>query len=249
MFRTNGSGGVNAENSLGFNLRRSLLSATSLATTLLFLVPGIADAQSTTRDWSGPFVGATVGGTFGGGSIDLSYSDSSNSPPTIGVPMLGPSGSIVGGYNFQRGNFVYGLAADGSALVATGQASGSNYSANERLYGLLSLRGRLGLATGPLLLYATGGIAGGYARFDTTISDGATHNSTLAAAMGAGFVFGPTVGAGGEYAINDHVSLTAEGTVTQLGPLTASGDNGKGSYTASSRTTTVGVRGGVNFHF
>lgn len=242
------SGASTLAMNLGFNLRRTLLSATSLATTLLFLVPGIAAAQSTTQDWSGPFIGATVGGALGRGSIDLAYSSSSDSPSTIGVPVLGPSGSIVGGYNFQRGNFVYGLAADGSLLYVTGQASGSNYSANERLYGLLSLRGRLGLATGPLLLYATGGIAGGYSRFDTTIYDsGHTHSPT--AAMGAGFVFGPTMGVGGEYAINDQVSLTAEGTVTQLGPLTATGDNGKGSYNANSRTTTVGVRGGVNFHF
>lgn len=230
-------------------MRRYLLSGTSLVTTLFFLVPGAAFAQGTPHDWSGPFVGAGVGGLLGGGSIDLTYTDSSDSPATIGVPMLGPSGSIVGGYYFQRDNFVYGVAADGSVLYVTGAATGSNYTANERLYALLSLRGRLGLATGPLLLYATGGIAGGYARFDTTISDGDFHNSSVVPAMGAGFVFGPSFGAGGEYALNDRVSLTAEGTVTQLGPLTATGDNGKGSYTASSRTTTLGVRGGVNFHF
>lgn len=230
-------------------MRRTLLSATSLATTLLFLVPGIALAQSAPHDWTGPYLGVGVGGLLGSGEIDFDYSDSTDSPSRVTVPMLGPSGSVVSGYNFQRDNFVYGIEANGSLLYATGHATGANYSADERLYGLLSLRGRLGLATGPLLLYATGGVAGGYANFDANVSDGDVHNSTQARARGAGVVFGPTAGIGAEYALNDNISLTTEGTVTQLGTLTATGDNGKGSYTATSRTTSVGIRGGVNFHF
>ena len=236
MFRTNGSGGVNAENSLGFNLRRSLLSATSLATTLLFLVPGIADAQSTTRDWSGPFVGATVGGTFGGGSIDLSYSDSSNSPPTIGVPMLGPSGSIVGGYNFQRGNFVYGLAADGSVLVATGQASGSNYSANERLYGLLSLRGRLGWDGGAFLPYLTAGIAFANAHVESSGGFNVAESNTHV---------GWTVGAGVEFAATENFSIDLLYRYTDYGTQ----DYDVGVALGEVGFTTHQVQAGLNWRF
>lgn len=56
----------------------------------------------------------------------------------------------------------------------------------------------------------------------------------------------PTAGVWAEYAVNDKVSLTAEGVVTSLSPLTATGDNGKGSYRATSRTNDFNVRGGVN---
>jgi hypothetical protein len=55
--------------------------------------------------------------------------------------------------------------------------------------------------------------------------------------------------AGVEYALNDRISLTTEGIVTNLGPVTATGDNGKGSYTATARTMNLTIRSGVNLHF
>ena len=230
-------------------MRHSLLSATSLATTLLFLVPGVVHAQSTPHDFSGPYIGASLGALTGAGTIDLSFIDPNDrrgSPSRIEVPILGASGTVSGGYNFQLNSFVYGIEADGTLLYAKGSASGATYTANEQLAGLLSLRGRLGVASGPLLVYATAGVAGGYAGFDVTTA-GLSNSGTTASR--AGIVYGPTAGVGGEYAVNDKVGLTAEGLVTSLSPLTATGDNGKGPYTATSRTSDFNVRGGVKFHF
>jgi outer membrane immunogenic protein len=233
-------------------MRTSLLSATSLATTLLFLVPGVVLAQSTAHDFSGPYLGASLGALAGTGTIDLDFDNPGSqfgSPSRVEVPILGASGTVSGGYNFQLNSFVYGIEADGTLLYAKGSTSGLGYTANERLQGLLSLRGRLGLVNGPLLVYATAGVAGGYGSFD--IRTQATQLSTDATtASAAGIVYGPTAGIGAEYAVNDKVSLTAEGVVTSLSPLTATGDNGKsgGPYTATSRTNDFNVRGGIKFH-
>jgi outer membrane immunogenic protein len=247
-------------------MRRILLSATSLATTLLFLVPGV-QAQDTPHDWSGPYVGANLGIVRGTGTISLDFTDpldQGSSPSSVSIPMLGPSGSIVAGYNAQVGRFVYGIEADGTllsikgsfvdppvtALVSPGPPpviiTSGGTTANERLDTLLSLRGRLGLTDGSLLFYLTAGVATGYSGFDITTTGGVTPGTPTSA---AGWVYGGTGGIGVEYAVNDNVSLTAEGLVTNLGPLTATGDNGKGPYTATGRTSTATVTGGLKFHF
>ena len=111
---------------------------------------------------------------------------------------------------------------------------------------MLSLRGRLGLVNGPFLVYTTAGVAGGYGSFDVLTDVGP---GTVTTANAAGIVYGPTAGVGAEYAVNDKVSLTAEGAVTSLSPLTTTGDKGKGSYTATGRTNDFNVRSGVKFPF
>jgi len=229
-------------------MRRYLLSATSLATTLLFLVPGAAFAQSTVHDWSGFYLGLGVGGILGTDTLAFTYTDAGGAPPSVDVPVLGPSGTITAGYNVQSDKFVYGIEADGSFSTASGTvAPNSSSSVTSRLNALLSLRGRLGFANGNLLTYATAGITGGYGSFASHLNYGTT--DPIVDANAAGVVIGPVAGIGMEYALNDNVSLTAEGTVASLGSLTATGDNGKGSYTAKNHTTAFGLKSGVNFHF
>jgi len=107
-------------------MRISLLSATSLATTLLFLVPGAVLAQTAPHDFSGPYLGASLGALTGTGTIDLDFDNPGSqfgSPSRVEVPILGASGTVSGGYNFQLNSFVYGLEADGTLLYATGTAS------------------------------------------------------------------------------------------------------------------------------
>jgi opacity protein-like surface antigen len=116
------------------------------------------------------------------------------------------------------------------------------------LEALLSLRGRLGLTNGPLLYYATAGIAAGKASFTTDVIDSGDIQPNQPASA-TGIVYGLVAGAGVEVALNDSVSLNVEGLVTDLGPLTASGDNGKGTYEVRSRNRVLNLRTGVNVHF
>jgi len=227
-----------------------LLPATALATTLLFLVPGAAAAQ-TPHDWSGFYLGLTTGAARSDTRFDFDYTDSNDSPAELTLPMLGASGGLVLGVNFQQDQFVYGLQADGSLMRLNGSYSSSSpdVDIDAQLDALLNLRGRIGLATGPLLLFATAGLAAGHETFNTTILGSSGNPGDVVTAHADGIVIGPTVGMGMEYAVNDKVSLTAEGTVANLGGLTAPGDNGKGSYTARSTAPVVGARAGINFHF
>ena len=121
-------------------MRQRLLSATSLATTLLFLVPGAALAQGPVHNWSGPYLGASIGAVGGHSYLDFDYASGSGDPTSVIVPVLGPSLTVTGGYNFQNGAFVYGIEADGTLMSVSGESkSGTLYDVTSRLDSLLTL--------------------------------------------------------------------------------------------------------------
>ena len=81
-----------------------------------------------------------------------------------------PSGALAGGqigYNWQTGSWVYGLQADGDCANIRGSALCPNPIAScaSDTRALASFRGRLGWATGPVLLYGTGGLGCANTRF------------------------------------------------------------------------------------
>jgi outer membrane immunogenic protein len=223
------------------------LPSTALATTLLFLVPGVALAQTSPYDWSGPYIGLSAGAASGTTHFDITGGTTS----TADVPVMGATGTITLGVDGQNGNFVYGLAADGTFLTLHGSGAQTDQTIDTALDRLLAIRGRLGLANGPLLFFATAGVAAGHETFNTNITI-SNPSANQRPAIGDGYVFGPTYGLGVEVAVTDKMSLTAEGVVTNLGGLTATGDNGKASdsaYTATAANTNLNLRAGVNFHF
>ena len=235
-------------------MRRQLLVATALTTTTTFLVPGIAAAQTGVWDWSGPYIGAGVSASVADTTFDFVYpdpDDQGDAPSSVMIPELGYGGTITGGFNLQRGNIVYGLEADGTVTTLSGQRTGGSldesdgYEVNDRLDALLTLRGRLGVTAGQLLLYGTAGLAVGITSYETDIRQ----DPDFVPATAAGVAFGPTAGLGVEVALNDAISLKAEGLVTKLGGPTATGDNGKGPYTVDRQSLQVDVRTGVNVHF
>jgi outer membrane immunogenic protein len=224
-------------------MKRSLLAATALSTSVMFLVPGAGLAQST-FDWTGFYAGVGIGGATTKSTLQYD----SLSLPTDPIPFVG-GGSTVGanlGHNWQAGTLVYGLEADGNLLAFTGSLSGPDYSAEERITALLSLRGRLGYAADRFLVFGTAGIGAGQASFNTDVGKGT--------AVGAnGIVLGPVVGAGIEYALNDNLTVKAQGKLYNLSPLTAVGDGGKGEspdpYTATYTPRPLVFEAGFNVHF
>jgi len=141
-----------------------------------------APALAPLPTWAGFYIGA-MGGY-------ASEDNGSNSFDRKG----GFAGGTVG-YNWQAGNIVYGLEAD----AAWADVSNSAFGVDAKLDTLGTVRGRIGYAFGPTLLYATGG----YAWADSKISiagfgsDSHVHS-------------GWTVGAGLEYMIAPHWSLKGE---------------------------------------
>ena len=146
-------------------MRTQLLVATALTTTIGFLVPGIALAQGPAPfDWSGFYTGISAGVVSSQSTIDFDGFDSFSYPKHLDLPELGQDGTVKFGYNWQTGQFVYGLEQDLGVVSLScthsgGTYPGSNYSVQDSLNTLLSMRARFGVAFDRMLLFATAGVA------------------------------------------------------------------------------------------
>lgn len=161
--------------------------------------------------WQGLYIGGHVGWAWtdiDAGSNILILGSGTMQLGTLSNTNIFGGGQI--GYNFQSGNFVYGIEIDLGGMDAG--ASGSFVDPGNRnrvlyvkgksgFYG--DITGRAGFALGNALIYAKGGFAfftGGVKVSDPL--DGFSQNS--------GTFTGWTVGAGVEYALNPNWTLKAE---------------------------------------
>jgi outer membrane immunogenic protein len=128
-------------------------------------------------DWTGLYVGANAGYGIGRNPSTVGF------PGFFGNPVPPPEsftqapagwlGGFQAGYNWQAGHLVLGAEGD---WQWTGQRdtacvfvcdSETTVNLNQRLHSFGTVRGRLGLASGPVLFYATAGAA--FANIDDTI--------------------------------------------------------------------------------
>lgn len=149
-----------------------------LAGTAMAVVPAVAMAADLPVRGPAPapvFVQAapTWGGFYVGANFGLAWTSAKNFQDNVslcGNSLCGwesddQNGSGVGGlagltagYNFQSGNFVYGLEAD-IAGVWGGKVKNSNYNQELSTRAVATIRARLGIASGATLFYLTGGVA------------------------------------------------------------------------------------------
>ncbi|HUZ12343.1 MAG TPA: outer membrane beta-barrel protein [Caulobacteraceae bacterium] len=184
---------------------------------------------------------------------------------TFGVDNKGSSGTWGGqlGVNAQSGALVFGVEGDLNALYgarsqtsaftlpATGLTTGSATTVTNYTdpHWMGSVRGRLGWAMGPLLLYGTGGVAFagvreatgyGYAPAVTpavtTANPGTTFGPYANGSSGDRTLTGWTVGGGAEWALSRHVSIGAEYRHSDFGHRTfVSGGGGPNQLSGASR--------------
>lgn len=121
--------------------------------------------------WCGFYVGGHLG--YGRTKFDAE-GDSGGSAPVTVTGSIKPSGIAVGlhsGYNWQVGQWVYGIESDGTVTpwekddrwdLGTGRIDRTAW--NGRLDWLSSIRARLGFAFDRTLIYATGGVGFGSAK-------------------------------------------------------------------------------------
>jgi outer membrane immunogenic protein len=155
-----------------------------------------------TFNWTGPYGGAQLGGTFGQTSVKA---------PALGLATTIDNGGVLGGgyggYLFQQQNLVFG--AEGEFNFISNKQSSSPI-VNNNLYNvsvysnyLISIDGRLGYAYKNILIYAVGGYA--------FINNGTSINKNGAGYYGSTQTFnGYDIGAGVEYAINQNWSARLE---------------------------------------
>ena len=177
--------------------------------------------------WNGLYVGAHAG-----------YRFSSTAVEGWNVPAVSQSGFQGGGhlgYNFQTGNAVFGVESDLTFGSASSTSTLSGAALMMRDSWSSTLRGRIGYAFGPALLYGTGGLA--LADQQVTLTSPALSASNLR----VGYV----LGGGIEYKFSPKVSTRVEALHY--------GYNDRNLNWASSaqgvKQDSNVVRAGVTYHF
>jgi len=199
--------------------------------------------------WTGLYVGLNAGYSF---SRDFTREDSAFPYNGVALEHLRSSASgFTGGgqigYNYQMGHFVLGIEADFNYVDLSRTKTSLSGAVTEDISGnfIGTVRPRVGVAFGPALLYATGGLA--YSSVDTTIT-GNTANTL--SASNTGMRVGWAAGAGAEYALNRSLSLRLEYLHTDLGRTDLSGVAlDTNTYAWRDHLTDNVVRLGINFRF
>jgi outer membrane immunogenic protein len=191
--------------------------------------------QRSSYDWTGFYVGANVGAAITTNGYADSVGNSQFNDLTLNNTFFwslhaggqGVVGGIQGGYNYQVGSFVVGAQADldfghiggAGSFTGTGALYGSTMTqtASEYLNGLGLLEARAGYAGfDRWLLYAEGGLALG--SVDRAASLTGTSASWLSwSGSSSGIDAGYALGGGVEYALTDHIALTADCQYYNLG--------------------------------
>ena len=140
-------------------------------------------------NWTGFYIGGNVGGGWSedSGATRCTEAGVANTPfcqivPGGTINGSGVIGGVQAGYNWQAGpNWLIGIEADiqgadikGSTTVngpfpffGGGFGDPATYTASEKIDWFGTVRGRVGVTTGPVLFYVTGGLAYGHARLNT----------------------------------------------------------------------------------
>lgn len=218
-----------------------------------------AAASYPTANWMGLYIGANVGSGYARNENSLAVASAPPSAERYVTTSGGFLGGVQAGYNWQASNLVFGIEVDfqGSTqkddqtclILCVVPTQFARVEHSMPWFG--TVRGRVGYAAGPALLYLTGGLA--YGKVETDISEaigGVTGTFRFAETktgwtVGAGMerpfdlfgLFGPNWTAKTEYLYIDLGSTTHAYTHVGLGHVVASD------------VTNHVFRAGLNYHF
>jgi outer membrane immunogenic protein len=187
--------------------------------------------------WSGFYAG--INGGYAWGHSDWNNAVAGNTSFNVKKYQLG--GTF--GYNWQTGNFVFGLEGDVDASWADGSGTGAaggpcDASCSTKNTWLATGRGRLGYAFDRFMPYITGGAAIG--NIKATAGNGGGIDKTK---------LGWVVGAGVEWAFFEHWSAKLEYLYADLGHVTCDAATCGGGADSEVSYKTNMVRVGVNYRF
>jgi outer membrane immunogenic protein len=197
-------------------------------------------------DWTGYYIGAFGGGGLGNHNYNNANGFAGFANFTVNYASTGAIGGGEAGYNWQSGNYLFGVEADAFWSGIKGndasQQLGVIDQSNLRWGGTLRARG--GIAVDRLLLFFTGGWAFGDILHTSTaagfpVDQFSNHQSGL------------TAGGGIAYAITDNVIGKIEYRYYDLGRYNRVGNpltpNGQLPYTVDNTYSVVTL--GIDFKF
>ena len=235
--------------------------------------------------WAGFYVGANVGYAWGESDVATGVGARGTyfhnafevaDVNRIGSGTINPKGFTGGiqiGYNWQTGNFVYGIEADFNAFsLKASRTASTPYTTSPIATAtvqqevsttwLATIRPRIGYAFDNTLIYATGGLAMTTLKHSATFSDNFTSsigglaiNDAFTTGSVSKMTYGWTLGAGVEYAFSRSWSVKAEYLYASLGsvsfdaPLQRPANNLSTVITSSADLTAHIFRAGVNYRF
>lgn len=212
--------------------------------------PAPVEVAAPIANWTGFYVGGQAGVAFGGSNSGFSGS----TDPEVGAGTFSAFGSdqsagFIGGvhvgYDYQlSNNIVIGALADINYIDGNTNRDfsfgGQDFSDEQQINYLGTVRAKVGYALDRVLPYVTGGLA--YANVDNSFSgpttftapSGTTYTATVHDDSND---FGYTVGGGLDFLVTDNISIGAEYLYTNLGKNDFSVDyvgNNGASFTSSS---------------
>ena len=202
-------------------------------------------------NWTGFYAGVNAGIGFGRSKTDVAFGGGLVDPRSR-VGGLGGLGGAQIGYNWQAGNMfglgniVFGVEADiqGTGLEDNRTSSNivglTNVNVNQKLDWFGTARGRVGVASGPVFSYFTGGFA--YGSVKTNISVPGAFNDSFSSTR-----TGWTVGSGVEAALGGNWTGKVEYLYVDLG--TQRGTDTLVPYTYASEVREHIFRAGLNYRF
>jgi outer membrane immunogenic protein len=178
--------------------------------------------------WSGWYIGAHAGAAWQQAQA-VDYGLSFSKTTFIGGGQIG--------YNWQHGNFVFGLESDFSGIAGKNTLAGYEFQSSIRW--LSTTRARFGLAVGDTMAYMTAGLAVGGVK--NSITDGITYSQTKTRV-------GWTVGGGVEHMLNRNWTIGLEGLFVDLGRSNLAFGESRNKTTRFQNTAVIG-RLKLNYKF
>jgi outer membrane immunogenic protein len=203
--------------------------------------------------WTGLYIGVHAGAVLQG--ADQTYGFNSPNPHSIGAAT--DTGFIGGGqigYNFQTGNFVYGIEGDfsglsGKANIGTGTLNVGSLNPGGytgQISWLATVRGRVGVAIGDTMPYFTAGLAISHAKNSGNLGFSGPTDTYTDSSTRTGWV----VGGGIEHMITRNWTVKFEGLWVDAGSKVVEIGSNPGSGKATKfNNHLVIARAGLNFKF
>jgi outer membrane immunogenic protein len=218
--------------------------SSSVLLTSAALAPAVAQQPYT---WTGYYVGMNFGAVSTSADFTQHNLGSGNYFGSLGSDYwnsreLGATAGAIAGYNWQSGNFVFGIEGDVNLLSGRDSDTTGNVATSTKMDWFGTFRARLGVTNNsPVMIYLTAGVAVSNISNQAGIAGGASPDF-----KSSGVRTGPVFGGGFEYKPTGNMTVRLEGLFADFENASSTVFFG-GNYRSTFANTVTVVRGAVTW--